>query len=384
VHLACTSALLVQIGSVLWNGYIRPSVTNTVVEEKELKNMDFPLTFKICITPGFNDSALQEAGYKNANTFFNGQSMYNHSSHGWAGHTRAGGVQGGVEEVINRVRGHTVGQVIRKLGLKTNSGEWINMTISNIHLAMLNYPDNCYTLNLAKIVNLKNDINMLKIYFQNVTNRSVTILVEGSSLACDRIINIHRTFSTGDNIKMERGMRKQYVVEMKKTVFVEEDPTKSCRSYPNPEHASYKDCDHQWMRDHVAARAPGLVPIWLAEDFTNVTASYDQYFNFFQLWKGDQASTCPLPCATVRTEIKEARQDSASTAVLLLFSQSVQVSTTNFMMPTLSTFLSDLGGSLGLWLGLGVVQAAEMVVHFIWPRLKKAKWCVMCNREQTI
>ena len=48
-HLACTAALLVQLVSVLWNGYIRPSVTNTVVEEGDLQDMDLPVIFKICL-----------------------------------------------------------------------------------------------------------------------------------------------------------------------------------------------------------------------------------------------------------------------------------------------------------------------------------------------
>ena len=50
LHLACMAALLLQLGSVLWNGYIRPSVTNTVVEQIKLKDMDFPVVLKICVT----------------------------------------------------------------------------------------------------------------------------------------------------------------------------------------------------------------------------------------------------------------------------------------------------------------------------------------------
>jgi hypothetical protein len=63
VHLACAAALLVQLGSVLWYGYIQPTVPNTVAVETSLKDMDFPVVFKVCVSPGYDAKALKEAGY---------------------------------------------------------------------------------------------------------------------------------------------------------------------------------------------------------------------------------------------------------------------------------------------------------------------------------
>ena len=51
----------------------------------------------------------------------------------------------------------------------------------------------------------------------------------------------------------------------------------------------------------------------------------------------------------------------------LSFSQTVQVTTTDFVTPPVSSFLSEVGGSMGLWLGLGVLQALEMVLTLAWP-----------------
>ena len=57
--------------------YSKPTVTNTNMEEKELKDIGFPLVLKICVRPGFNETAIKNAGYKNIPDFFLGKSMHN-------------------------------------------------------------------------------------------------------------------------------------------------------------------------------------------------------------------------------------------------------------------------------------------------------------------
>ena len=47
----------------------------------------------------------------------------------------------------------------------------------------------------------------------------------------------------------------------------------------------------------------------------------------------------------------------AQTSIGLMFAEKVAISRTDFLQPTLSSVLSEIGGSLGLWLGLGTLQA---------------------------
>ena len=52
----------------------------------------------------------------------------------------------------------------------------------------------------------------------------------------------------------------------------------------------------------------------------------------------------------------------------------MQVTTTRFVQFNLMTFLSNIGGSLGLWLGLGMLQLGEIILDrvggYVWNRVK--------------
>ena len=76
VNLFCFIAFSIQFANVL-EGYIMPSQTNTDVEEKELRDLGFPVVLKICFKPGFNESAIVEAGYSGIWGLFSGQNMKN-------------------------------------------------------------------------------------------------------------------------------------------------------------------------------------------------------------------------------------------------------------------------------------------------------------------
>jgi hypothetical protein len=395
LHLACGAALLVQLGSVLWNGYIRPSVTNTVVEEIKLKDMDLSAVLKICVIPGFNQTALNEMGYADEYSYFDGSSKYNETIVGWAGHSNTSGVQGSVAEVLGRVRAHTVEEVIKDVIVQGRNDTEFSINISDVRLGRVNFPDNCYTLDLASNARVKkHGITGMFIYFKSLEKRSVAVSVQGSSLASDRNIKAHRLYSDGDKIysdgdkiyfdgdkiRLQKiNMYRSFVVNIKKNVFVEEDPTKNCRNYPNPDYASYRECDDQWMKDTVARIAPGLVPIWLADTTETVTIQHtapklSSITSIGVMLDGTFLSDCPLPCTTIYTESRFISGITSENHIIeITFSPYVQVTTTDFMKPSLSSFLSAVGGSVGLWLGLGAFQAAEILFNWAQPWIRRCR-----------
>ena len=105
VYSVCLTACLLQLASVL-QGFMSPHLTNTVTEEIPLEGMAFPLILKLCVKPAFNLTGLDLAGYDTtwgAYSFFMGQSKFNRSIVGWAGHTNTAGVQGTVQELLDNI-----------------------------------------------------------------------------------------------------------------------------------------------------------------------------------------------------------------------------------------------------------------------------------------
>ena len=66
--------------------------------------------------------------------------------------------------------------------------------------------------------------------------------------------------------------QRDYVIQVRESVFVEGDSSKACRVYPTPDHSSYRACDNHFMSTFVATfEPPSLRPIWLSENPENVT-----------------------------------------------------------------------------------------------------------------
>ena len=88
---------------------------------------------------------------------------------------------------------------------------------------------------------------------------------------------------------------------------------------------------------------------------------------------GTRLSACPLPCTTIYTStrlVAKTNKFQNRSKIELTFSNTMKVTTTDFLPFHLSTLLSDLGGSMGLWLGLGVLQAGQLVLVWVMPAIR--------------
>ena len=176
------------------------------VTEKDLQDSDFPLLFKICINPSFNHTAIDEAGFNdNAYDFFSGKSRFNSSLFGWAGHTAEGGVLGTVEQMINKVTlYHNPNQVIKAIRIWTNKNEFFKLSVDIVELRRLNYPYNCYTLDLSKSVKVQEmGVKKVFFYFRLLKNTSMELLLRGGKYDLQhRELKSHKFYSSGADIKL--------------------------------------------------------------------------------------------------------------------------------------------------------------------------------------
>ena len=82
-----------------------------------------------------------------------------------------------------------------------------------------------------------------------------------------------------------------------------------------------------------------------------------------------------MPCSTFRTTTRmiSKRASSPLGRILLSFSEKVTMTITELESPSVSELLSEIGGSIGLWLGLGVFQAIEILSKVLVALADKVK-----------
>ena len=95
------------------------------------------------------------------------------------------------------------------------------------------------------------------------------------------------------------------------------------------------------------------------------------------LYRGNKLSNCPMPCSTFRTTTKMISKrpirNEQFGRILLSFSEKVTMTITELETPSVSELLSAIGGSIGLWLGLGVFQAIEILSKVLLVLADKVK-----------
>ena len=85
LNIFCFVFFSVQLHKVVTE-WLFPVQTTVQIFGKNLEDFNFPVIFKICANPGFNFTALEDAGYSSVFDYFMGQSRFNGSQYGWAGH----------------------------------------------------------------------------------------------------------------------------------------------------------------------------------------------------------------------------------------------------------------------------------------------------------
>ena len=100
---------------------------------------------------------------------------------------------------------------------------------------------------------------------------SIEFYLEDKGVTCKRMLKTHAFYTSGSHITLTKEKMRSYVVKITENVFVEEDASKGCRKYPNPEFSSYGACDDAFVKEEVSRATPGVVPVWMTDNLENVT-----------------------------------------------------------------------------------------------------------------
>lgn len=293
VNLFCVSILGFQLVHLCIE-YIKPSMTITQEKVVNLEDIEFPLLIKICTIPGFNETAIREAGYNESWYYFYGQSKFNGSIFGWAGHNNQSEILGDVEEIFKRVRNGRGVDLLKSIQIRNEKGTFYEIPLHYVKQKRVNFPNNCQTLDLLEVTEISETIiKQIWMKFEDLTNRSVEIIFKGRHIDCGRDIKDHSFYSTGQTVKVDKNFHwMSYMVEVSQRVYVEEDPGQKCKNYPTAEFSSYKDCDDSFVNGILTKEVPGLAPIWQNDDLAKVSSKViDEKLNIGRLHLDPYACT---------------------------------------------------------------------------------------------
>ena len=202
-----------------------------------------------------------------------GQSSYNSSIIGWAGHTINAPSENVTEMLEKAMTRYEIEEIVREVKLFTMYNEDIPVGAKdNIVLKRINYPGNCYTLDVTQIYNVSGKgIRKMFMRFGDISSMSVKVSVLGKSLDSRKSIRSNSFYSKGVSIRPEKQTWSSYIVKTQEVIYVEEDESKDCKDYPNSEFQSFGDCEDKGSKDFLAKKFPNIIPVWLMDNIENVT-----------------------------------------------------------------------------------------------------------------
>ena len=272
--------------------------------------------------------------------------------------------------------------LLKQIAFYTHSNE--NVELSNSELQSLlflqpSYPDtNCLLFDFSKNESLNEKrLIQIRFNFKQTDNLDTTALVR----IVDRNTLLDRASYSYSGVSIKTDLREskklRYVVTLKQNIYVEEDESKGCKNYPFNGFADYGSCDEDFVSRSLREVGPShFVPFWATTNWslvTNLTVlSHEEVYNMSVLWNknyecifdGTSVSDCPVPCTTT---IAIAKEEDVTTmeggsAIDITFFDTILVTTTSFPTFSFSDALAKLGGAMGLWLGIGIMQVFEILL----------------------
>ena len=167
---------------------------------------------------------------------------------------------------------YEIEEIIKEMRFDTMSNEEIFVAVKeNVFLKRINYPGNCFTMEITRMDVIRKGIRRMVMRFGDISGISLEVFVLGKSLESRKNIRSNAFYSQGVPIRPKNMTWASYIVKTQEVIYMEEDKSKDCKNYPNSEFQSWGDCEDQGSREILAKRFPNIIPVWLNDNLENVT-----------------------------------------------------------------------------------------------------------------
>ena len=264
----------------------------------------------------------------------------------------------------------TFNQILDNGTLDVDTGN-LKMDISNPY-----FPDNVLNIHLSEIEGIQRT-HVLSLGFEKLQKHGVEQLelrLLDSGLLTGRPLNSLGQFY-GESFVFEpathpsNNHEHRYSVILEQNRFLKEDTSRNCVNYPTENYKTYQHCDDSFQKEFLEKHSPSK-PYWVfgqqSNNEPNVPYLREAHLYINLLFAGFIKSACPLPCTTnfaaTKFRFKKVSEVEGLNPlyrlnwIALNLPDEVRVTETLFVETSVGQVLSDIGGTLGLWLGLGVLQ----------------------------
>ena len=292
LNIIFTCGFLVHVFTIGSN-LMHPEYPSIRVYSKDLNQISFPLTFKLCVTEQENfTERYTKMGYADEHSFFTGKSIFDEELIGWGGHSRNGSslhhVLGLGVHILSKVNLLLIDvlsnvsfnwkDILRQVDLWTMDRTKFTVTGTDIKWSLLpsGYPT-CQAVDLTQYFDLKKVTPMFFVFkffprenlglSLHIEDRETSLLKRG--LRSQR----HDYLGFGSAIKIDSlasGVYKRFHLKISQTINLEIDSGIKCRKYPNIEFQSYRNCDEDFVYKKMKYTFQAM-PFWAAKTFEEVT-----------------------------------------------------------------------------------------------------------------
>ena len=279
--------------------------------------------------------------------------------------------------------------ILDTVRVRLNDNQRLNIE-KYARLVRPNYPTNCATLDLSEIngVDFKG-LKQIWFDFSPRDNVEVEVHLQPREVALKRAYKLNHFGFVGPRFNLHLNSDNEYVfvyyaVRFHQYIQVENNPDNPCKSYDD--NWTYDDCDEDFIRRSLdETYGPNFTPVWATDDMEKVTTKtflvkYENVVEnkriYSDLLSGNAENDCPVPCKN--TEISSVflgdKHEHAAVSqytIDIVFDHNISITVFYFPDFSFAEFLSLLGGSMGLWLGAGVLQIVDVLIRNVWYKINK-------------